>query len=69
MLDKCILLRIGALTGCRQAVQGKSPGAPVQVKEPFGNLDMVRPKKNMCVYYLMKISNRVGRSIFLFFFF
>ena len=24
----------------------------------------VRPKKNMCVYYLMKISNRVGRSIF-----
>ena len=50
MLDKCILLRIGALTGCRQAVQGKSPGAPVQVKEPFGNLDMVRPKKNICVF-------------------
>ena len=23
-------------------------------------------KKNMCVYYLMKISNRVGRSIFFF---
>ena len=26
-------------------------------------------KKNMCVYYLMKISNRVGRSIFFFIFF
>ena len=29
----------------------------------------IRPKKkNMCVYYLMKISNRVGRSIFFFIF-
>ena len=26
-------------------------------------------KKNMCVYYLMKILNRVGRSIFFFIFF
>ena len=31
---------------------------------------MIRPKKkNMCVYYLMKISNRVGRLIFFFLFF
>ena len=29
---------------------------------------MLRPKKNMCVYYLMKISNRIGRSIFFFIF-
>ena len=30
----------------------------------------LRPKKKaMCVYYLMKISNRVGRSIFFFLFF
>ena len=33
-LNKCIDLRVGMLTGL-----GKSP--PVQVKEPYGNLDMV----------------------------
>ena len=32
-LDKCIVLRIGALTGC--------PLCHGQVKEPYGNLDMV----------------------------
>ena len=32
--------------------------------------DRVRPKKmNICVYYLMKISNRVGRLIFFFIYF
>ena len=35
-LDKCIVLRMGTLTGC--PVQGKSPR--VQVKEPYGNLVM-----------------------------
>ena len=38
-LDKCIILRIWTLTGCPLTVQGKS--LPVQVKEPYGNLDMV----------------------------
>ena len=41
-LDKCIVLRIRTLTGCPlpgSPVQGKSP--LVQVKEPYGNLDIV----------------------------
>ena len=33
------------------------------------NKDAEAKKKNMCVYYLMKISSRVGRSIFFFYFF
>ena len=37
MLDKCIVLRIWM-----SLVQGKSP--PMQVKEPYGNLDMVTCK-------------------------
>ena len=37
-LDKCIVLRIRTLTGC--PLCRESP-PPVQVKEPYGNLDMV----------------------------
>ena len=37
-LDKCMVLWIGVLTGC-PLLQRRSP--LVQVKEPYGNLDMV----------------------------
>ena len=36
-LDKCIVLRIGTLTGC--PLCRESP--LVQLKEPYGNFDMV----------------------------
>ena len=40
-LNKCIDLRVGTLTG-----SGKAP--PVQVKEPYGNLDMVTCRLSSC---------------------
>ena len=44
-LDKCIVLRIGTLTGC-PLVQGKSP--PVQVKEHYVNFNVVTCRLSSC---------------------
>ena len=43
-LDKCIVLRIGTLTEC--PLCRESPLA--QVKEPYGNLDMVTCRLSSC---------------------
>ena len=43
-LNKCAILQISTLTGCPLCKE--SP--PVQVKEPYGNLDMVTCRLSSC---------------------
>ena len=43
-LDKCIVLQIGTLTGCPLCKESPL----VQVKEPYGNLDMVTCRLSSC---------------------